>query len=164
MLIAALPKREVLPVPNTRRQNRETFVRLFQGFVDAYGEAAAKKMIKFIIDQAGGLQLWIPGPGPDPLNRCGYWFRQLWRNTCQEFGRNIGRAIMNRIIDELGGRRVRFPDYLDLYIWDRNIKIHSQYCSLRESGRSSSEACAELSINWSIHIRHLHRIVRGEEN
>ncbi len=165
MLTAEMPRHlEVLPVPNSRRQNRETFIRLFQGFVNEYGEAAAKKIIKHLVDQAGGLQLSIPGPGPDPLCGCSAWFRQLWRDTCKEFGRKSGRAIMNKIMGQLGGRRVRFPDYLDLYIWERNVKMHNQYCEIRSSGRSSIEALTELSINWNIHIRHVHRIVNEEDN
>ncbi len=156
MQTAETPMRlEVLPVPNSRRQNRETFTRLFQGFVDEYGEAAARKIIKHLVDQAGGYRICIPGPGPDPLHGCSACFRQLWRSTCREFGHASGRAIMNKIIVELGGRRVWFPDYRDLHIWERNEKISSQY---------NGENAEELSLRWNLTREWVLRIVRGDED
>ncbi len=163
MLTAEMPSRpEVLPMHNTRRQNRETFTRLFQGFVSEYGEDAAKRIIKHLVDQAGGLRMWIPSSGPDPLSRCGYFFRLLWRETCKTFGRQSGRAIMNKIMVELGGRRVYFPDYRDLYIWDRNEKIRRQYIPGMPDGPKGNEE--ELVARWGLSRYWILRIANGQDD
>jgi hypothetical protein len=147
------------PMPNARRQNRETFTRLFQGFVNEYGEADAKKIIKHLIDEACGVRMWVPAPGPDPLSRCSPSFRRLWRSVCNEFGRASGRAIMNKIMVEVGSscssRRISFPDYKDLCIWERNEIIKTQL------------ACAnsyEVAHRWGMSRQWVLRIGRGEEN
>ncbi len=85
---------------------------------------------------------------------CSAFFHQLWRSTCREFGHASGRAIMNKIIVELGGRRVWFPDYRDLHIWERNEKISSQY---------NSENAEELALRWNLSREWVLRIVREED-
>ena len=113
-----------------RRQNRETFIGLFRGFVDDYGDIAGKKIVKHLVDvvaEAECRRIWIPDPGPDPLSRCGRTFRKLWRTTCEVFGRSSGRAVMNKIMIELGGKRVNFPDHQTLCRWERNAMIYQQH-------------------------------------
>src|SRR5512144_1524940 len=111
MLLAETPKRlEVLPVPNHRRQNREAFTRLFQGFVVDFGDKAAERMIWHFVRDAGGLRLSIPANNGDPLFGCSSLFRQLWINTCAEFGPMLGRAAMQKILIEFSDQRVTFPD------------------------------------------------------
>jgi hypothetical protein len=112
---------------STRKQNRETFIRLFQGFVNEYGPVDGEKIIEHMArHQIGGQRIWVPAPGPDPLSRCGKNFSKLWRDTCSLFGRASGRAVMNKIMIELGGRRVFFPDYQDWSRWARNWNIQNQ--------------------------------------
>jgi len=128
MPTAEAPRRtEAPPMNNTRRQNREAFIRLFQGFVADYGNVDGEKIIAHLVcHDIGGERRWVPAPGPDPLSRCGENFRKLWRDTCAKFERASGRAIMNKIMVELGGRRVYFPDYKDWSMWARNMKIQKQ--------------------------------------
>jgi hypothetical protein len=121
--------REILPMPNTRRQNRETFVRLFQGFVNEYGEASGKRIMKHIVDNAGGIRMDVPSSNPglnqhvkldnDPLHGCGVYFRRLWISTCKEFGHDSGHDIMNKIVCELGNQRVYFPCHKEINRWER---------------------------------------------
>jgi len=163
MLIAEMPilpvLQEVPPMPNARRQNRETFVRLFQGFVNEYGEVAAKKIIRHLVDHSGGFRICIPGPGPDPLFGCSPLFRQLWRSTCFMFGHDSGRAIMNKIVVELGDRRIWFPDYKDLYLWERNEKIQNLYQKY-----DTGDNAEELGIRFRCCAVHIRRVVRGEDD
>jgi hypothetical protein len=146
---------EALPVPNTRRQNRETFTRLFQGFVADFGNETAEKIIRHLVHDAGGLRLSIPGNNGDPLYGCSSLFRQLWINTCAAFGPATGRAIMMKIIVEFGGQRVWFPDVNDLCRIERNEKIRGLY---------NGANCQELAIRFTMHPVHIRRIARGEDD
>jgi len=177
MLTAEAPvHREAPPMPSTRRQNRETFVRLFQGFVNEYGEVVGKKIVKHIVDNAGGMRICIPENNPklnqtrkwidgklcvidtvlynDPLYGCSACFRMLWVSTCQEFKQSSGRAIMHKIIVELGGRRVYFPNYRDLYKWERNEKMKNQY---------TGGNIDEIAERWSMSRLRALQIVTGED-
>jgi hypothetical protein len=153
-------------MPNTRRQNRETFVRLFQGFVNEYGEIAGKKIVKHIVDTTGGMRIWVPENNPklnqhtvldnDPLHGCSACFRMLWISICHEFGPASGRAIMHKIIVERGGSRVYFPTYRDLYKWERNEKMRAQY--------SKCKNVEEIANRWNMSWQRAAQIVRGEED
>ncbi len=122
---------------DTRRQNRVIVTRLFQGFVKDYGEAAGKKIIEHLVSHAGGQRIRVPTNNPglnqhaslsnDPLHGCSACFRRLWMTTCQELGQASGRAIMHKIVCELGGRRIWFPDIETLYRMERNLKICAIY-------------------------------------
>ncbi len=164
LLAEAQRNMEVRPMSNTRRQNRETFVRLFQGFVNEYGAVAGEKIIKHLVDNAGGLRLWIPGNDipvnqsliihGDPLCTHSACFRRLWRSTCREFGQASGRAIMNKIVVEFGGRRVSFPDYEDIYKWERNEKMKNQF---------TGNNIDEIAARWGMSPLRALQIVTGED-
>jgi hypothetical protein len=169
MLTAAAPEIPgVLLMPNSRRQNRETFVRLFQGFVNEYGEVAGKKIINHIVDQAGGMRIWVPASNPklnqyasldnDPLHGCSACFRRLWVSTCHEFGQASGRAIMNKIICEISGlchHRVHFPSHRDLYRWERDEKMQNQY---------TGDNIAEIALRWNMSVPQALKRVRRRED
>lgn len=143
-----------IPLANhtRRRQNRETFVRLFQGFVNEFGEVAGKKIVKHLVDLAGGYRILIPAAGPDPLFGCSSQFRRLWVSTCREFGSKSGHKIMSKIIAGLGGRRVWFPDYKDLFTWDRNKKILDLF---------DGTNCRELACRFKLSSISILRIIRS---
>lgn len=158
MLSAETLKRpESVPMSNARRQNREAFIRLFQGFVDEYGPDAGEQIIEHLVrHEIGGERRWVPAPGPDPLGRCGKNFSRLWRDTCSRFKRASGRAIMHRIMVELGGRRVYFPDYKDWSMWDRNWKIQAQ---LHRGDRPE-----EVADRWGLSPQWVRKCRKEEEN
>ena len=155
MIIAEMPVpvMEAPSVPSHRRQNRETFTRLFQGFVIDFGNESAEKIIRHLVRDAGGLRISIPENNGDPLFGCSPFFRQLWVNTCQSFGSDAGREIMLKIIVEFGGQRVTFPDPVDLFRIERNERIRAQY---------NGANCQELGLRWGLHPVHVRRIARGE--
>jgi len=154
MLIAEKPlSPEVLPVPNHRRQNREAFTRLFQGYVNDFGNETAAKIIHHLALSAGRLRLRVPQNNGDPLFGCSPYFRQLWVDTCETFGSESGRAIMQKILIEFGAQRVIFPDLEDLSRIDRNERIRCQY---------NGNNCQELGLRWGLHPSHVGRIARGE--
>jgi len=156
MLTAEMPlSLEALSVPNHRRQNREAFTRLFQGYVADFGNEAAEKIIRHLVRDAGGLRISIPENNGDPLFGCSPFFRQLWVNTCTEFQPEPGRAIMLKILVEFGGQRVTFPNPDNLSRIDRNERIRCQY---------QGTNCQELGLRWGLHPVHIKRIARGEDN
>jgi len=165
MLTAATPKMPgALPMPNSRRQNRETFVRLFQSFVNEYGEVDGKKIVKHIVDNAGGMRIWVPSSNPklnqyaalnnDPLHGCSDCFRRLWLSICREFGRTYGRTIMNKIVCELGNQRVHFPCHHDIFRWERNEKMKNQY---------TGKNIAEIALRWNMSVPQAQKIVTEED-
>jgi Mor family transcriptional regulator len=97
----------------------------------------------------------IPLPGPDPLSYCGPSFRQLWRDTCKEFGRESGRAIMNKVIVYLGGLRPTFPNREDVYRAERNRKICTLY-----NGRNHGE----LALRFKLTTGQIITIVNDDDN
>ena len=118
---------ELPPVEKTaRRRNREAIMRLFQGFVADFGNELGEKIIKHIVDQAGGYRVLLPAPSPDPLPHGCRCFRRLWRSICGEFGRASGRAIMMKFV-ELGRKRISFPDHEDMCRFERNRRIRDLY-------------------------------------
>lgn len=146
-----------------RRQNREALTRLFQGFVNDYGNAAGKKIIKHIVEHAGGIRIHIPGRSHklnqyatidnDPLHGCSACFRNLWINICCEFGQASGRAIMNKIVVELGGRKIRFPDHETFYRSERNKKIRNLY---------DGANCGELALRFNLCMSQIKNIINGD--
>jgi len=142
-------------VTNHRRQNREAFTRLFQGYVADFGNEPAKEIIRHITLSAGRLRFRVPQNNGDPLFGCSPYFRQLWVSTCEAFGAESGRVIMQKIMVELGNQRVTFPDPEDLSRIDRNERIRCQYNGCN---------CQELGLRWGLHPVHIKRIARGEDN
>jgi Mor family transcriptional regulator len=65
---------------------------------------------------------------------------------------------MNKIITELGGRRIWFPDYKDLYLWERNEKIQNLY---RKD--VTGDNAEELGIRFHCCAVHIRRVVRGDD-
>ena len=163
---AALKIPEVPHMHSSRRQNRETFVRLFQGFVNEYGEVVGKRIMKHIVDNAGGIRMDVPARNPglnqyvkldnDPLHGCGVDFRRLWRSTCKEFGHNSGQTIMNKIVCELGNQRVYFPCHKEIYRWERNEMMKNQY--------SKDPNIKALALRWGMSVPQAQHIVEEEDD
>jgi len=155
MPIAAAVRTEVLLVNNHRRQNREAFTRLFQGCVADFGNETAERIIRHLVRDAGGLRICIPRNNGDPLFGCSAFFRELWIGTCRQFGPELGRAVMQKILVEFGDQRVTFPDIRDLSRMDRNERIRIQY---------NGANCRELGERWGLHPEHIRKIARGEDD
>ena len=146
---------ERLPMCNARRRNLETFKRLFQGFINEYGNDAGEKIIDHLVNHdIGGRRVWVPAPGPDPLSRCGQNFRKLWRDTCTKFGRESGRAIMRKIIVEFGDQRICFPDHEARYRAERDTKIRNLF---------NGTNIQELALRFGLHRAHIYQILDSDD-
>ncbi len=111
----------------TRRDNRESLTRLFQGYVNDYGPVDGQAIIKAIVDCLGGLRITVP----DSSARIGVRYRsdsmryigELWKCLIVQFGESSGKTIMKTFLCELGGLRLCFPDHETLYREERNRRI-----------------------------------------
>ena len=156
MLIAEMPvSPEGLPASNRRRLNREAFTRLFQGYIADFGNETAAKIIEHLALSAGRLRFYVPRNNGDPLFGCSPCFRKLWVDTCETFGSESGRAIMQKILVEFGTQRVTFPSPEDLGRIDRNERIRCQYNGTNRR---------ELGLRWGLHPTNITRIVKEQDN
>jgi hypothetical protein len=137
---------EVLPI-NTRRQNREAIIRLFHGFVADFGNETAEKIIRHLVHATGGLRIQIPKNNGDPLYGCSNTFRRLWVDICKGFQRESGHLIMIRIVEELGGRRISFPDHDDICRIKRNEKIRDLCNEVNRKGLALRFNLSEAQID-----------------
>jgi hypothetical protein len=144
---------EVFLVPS-RRENRESLRRLFQGYVNDFGAEDGGKIIRVIIDELGGVRVTVPMNGKVRLG-----FRQsdsqeiirsLFCRLCHEFGIASGKAIMRKFLLELKGVRISFPDLRDLAREERDNRIRSTF---------NGSNHYELACVWGISRVSVQRIV-----
>ena len=146
-----LPPRERITLPN-RRDNRETLTRLFQGYVNDYGNAAGEKIIRVILDELGGLRMVIPTnsnrSGPDENIRI---INCLYCRLKKEFGDASGKAIMQKFLRDIKGMRISFPDLQDLAREDRDRRI-----------KNTVGGIPEIALRFGLSEKQIRRI-RNEE-
>jgi Mor family transcriptional regulator len=75
----------------------------------------------------------------------------LFERLCSDLGESSGKIIIKTIIQELGGLRVCFPDFEELYRDDRNRRIRNLF-----NGRNYNE----LAIMFGLHVRQIRRITK----
>ena len=149
---------------DSRRRNREAVTRIFQGIVDDFGNTAGEKIIRHIVDQAGGIRMRVPSYDikvnqflvihGDPLCTNSTCFRRLWRSTCKEFGQASGHAIMQKIFVELGGQRVLMPDHKTLSKIERNRKVRYLYDGTNRG---------ELALRFALSKNQIRKIVNDTQ-
>ncbi len=76
-----------------------------------------------------------------------------WMNRVRkEFGDETGSAIIRSLLEECGSCRIRVPDLYFLYCAERNEMIRNKFTGANHE---------ELAITFSLHVRHVRRIVNG---
>lgn len=130
-----------------RRKSEQSLTRLFQGYVNDYGNAVGEKIIYSIIFNLGGLRLTISMHSHD--SELLYALREYLQS---EFGESSGNAIMDKLVLELGGQRISFPNFRWLHIQERNKKI----CEM--SGKDSV-TISELALKFNLSDTQVWRIV-----
>lgn len=76
----------------------------------------------------------------------------LYRRICCDFGQSVGEKIIKIIIEELGGLRIRIPDFEDLYRPERDRKIRNYF---------NGTNYKELAIMFGLSVVHIRRIVNS---
>jgi len=76
----------------------------------------------------------------------------MFERAYEQFGNEGGEAVIRFIIQELGGLRVRVPDFDALYRKDRDRRIREEFTGSNH---------AELAIRWGIKKRQVRRIVQN---
>lgn len=141
-----------------RRDNRDALRRLFQSYVDDFGPVSGGQIIRTIVDTMGGHRMIVPKDGKSVGVRC-YCNGTEALMTCYETmssrlnSRDIGKVVMMRLVKDLGGLRISFPDHEDLYREERNRKIHAAYNGFNTQ---------ELAIIWDLRERTIRKILMEE--
>lgn len=143
----------VSPLPNKRKENRDILQRLFQGYINDFGNADGWKIIKVIIFELGGIRLQVPRD----ITRKGELIEAFYNHLCEDFGEASGTAIIKKFITDLGGLRISFPTFEELYRQERDEKIRARF-----NGRSYGSNADQLAAQWGITGRCVRKIVRGE--
>lgn len=142
----------------SRRDNRQALRRLFQGYINDYGQFAGEQIIRAIIDTLGGMRISVPANGDHRGMRYQadsvMLLFECWREMDMRFGEASGKAIMQKFVMELKGLRISIPDHDDIFREERNRRIRAKY---------NGSNHAELAINWGISIVHVRNIIRGGE-
>jgi Mor family transcriptional regulator len=142
---------EVSPLSNRRRENRDILQRLFQGYINDFGNDDGWKIIKVIIFELGGIRMQVPRD----INRKGELLEAFYNHICEDFGESSGTAIINKFITELGGLRISFPTFEELYRQERNEKIRARY-----NGWPYGSNIEVLAEQWGISGECVRKIVR----
>lgn len=162
MLREAQRSRKEVPVLPSRRDNRETIRRLFQGYVNDFGPAAGGRIIYVIVSEIGNLRIKVPRnsnnghPGLSALPVIASNQETIWCLRCRlvrEFGEASARVIMRKFLFELRGMRLTFPDLEDLAREERDRKIRAEF----------KGDYKETAIRWGMSIPGVKKIVRGDE-
>jgi len=141
----------------SRKDNRDSLTRLFQGYVTEYGPTPAEKIISIIVNELGGIRLTVPDlirpgngvPGPKPGAKADDLIRLSW-SLSSEFSFGFGKEIMRKFFIELKGLRVSFPDWRLLYREERARKIRASW---------NGSNIPELAIRWGISETQVRRII-----
>lgn len=107
-------------------KSRQALIRLFQCYVNDYGNEAAVRIIRTIIDVLGGCRLTVPDQMPSNPDNAEALLA-LYACLCERFQQASADAIMRKFLIELKGLRISFPDYDDLYREDRDTKIRNMF-------------------------------------
>ena len=140
------------------RDGRDALRRLFQSYVSDFGPSIGEQIIRTIIDTMGGHRMIVPKDNKSVGVRC-YCNGTEALMQCYEVmssrlnSRDIGKVVMMRLVKDLGGLRLVFPDYEELYREERNRKIHAAYNGFN---------IAELAIIWGLRERTIRNILREE--
>lgn len=133
----------------SRRDNKETLARLFQGYVNDFGSAAGEKIIHTIIFELGGLRLTIK----DHCSGNNEFISSLRTHLCDIFGEASGNAIMKKFLVELRGMRVSFPNFQTLHIQERNQRIKNL---------AGEMSITELSLRFSMSKSQIWRVINED--
>ena len=134
----------------SRRDNKETLTRLFQGYVNDFGPAAGRKIIYEIIFELGGMRLIIPKDHRSENNEL---IASLRTHLCDIFGEASGNAIMKKILMELKGLRISFPNFQTIHMQERNQRIKNL------AGKMS---ITELALRFSMSKSQIWRVVNED--
>jgi Mor family transcriptional regulator len=128
--------------------SRDQLNRLFQAYVNDFGNDSGKEIIRTIIDVLGGCRLTVPTQLRNSEN-CKE-MRALYDCLCERFGNASGAAIMRMFLLELKGCRISFPDQEDLYREERNRKIKSEF---------NGDNYQELALRWGLDVAFVWKII-----
>lgn len=149
---------EGMPLSQDKREfnwakSREILNRLFQGYVNDYGEEAGQKIIATIIDVLGGIRMTIPERMSTNAENNGALL-SLYACFCERFDDASGQMIMHKFLVELKNCRISFPDHEDINREERNRKIRGMF-----NGRNAGE----LAIIFGLDVRQIRNILYEEE-
>ena len=133
-------------------KSRHALKRLFQGYINDYGNEAASRIIRTIIDVLGGCRFTIPESRPNNADNLNVLIT-LYSCLCDRFQRSSADAIMRKFLLELKGSRISFPDYDDLYREERNRRIRAMYPASKYK---------ELAIRFDLSYHRIWEIINKE--
>ncbi len=107
-----------------RRAAREAIRRLFQRYVDDYGPKAGTEIIRALVFHLGGLRFVVPSR-PSDSEACRLLV-DCYLALREKFG-DSALGVMQRLLVELKGQRITFPDMEELCRWERDEAIRNAY-------------------------------------
>jgi hypothetical protein len=145
-----------IPALPSRRANRETIRRLFQGYVNDFGPDAGMKVVYAIIDEVGDKRIVVPKNNNHRHNNYnGSGLADIWCLFCRlrrDFGEASAKTIMRRFLLELKGMRLTFPNINDLYREERDRRILANF----------KGDYKELAASWNMSVPGIKRVIKGE--